>query len=186
MQSDWTRITTWIEHNAPDLLEHLEPAADRSELAETETRLSMRLPTLLRTFYTLQNGTTAFAIFPAIEPHQPAFGALPLDEIEFIEPDEDSDESEADFAADPGVRPEFWNPHWIPFAANDAGDYLMLDFAPARDGRPGQVLEWRHDTNERRVTAVSLEALLKQVADGLEAGKYAYDEELGVVRGAEG
>jgi cell wall assembly regulator SMI1 len=58
----------------------------------------------------------------------------------------------------------------------------MLDMAPARGGRVGQVIEWRHDTNERRLVAPSLEALLKQTAEGLEAGRFVYDGEAGVRR----
>ena len=183
MDAHWSRIVAWVERHAPELLDHLEPGADRAELAEAEQRLSMRLPTALRTFYALQNGTIGFAVFPALEPDQSAFGPLSLDEIEFIELDEDSDETEDDFDADPGVRPEFWNPMWIPFAAaGDRGDYLMLDMAPLRGGHAGQVIEWRHDTNERRIVAPSLDVLLKQVAEGMEAGRFSYDEEEGLRR----
>jgi len=177
VQKDWARILAWVERNAPDLLHHLNEGADRAELAETETRLMMRLPTALRTFYTLQNGTVGFAIFPALDDDQSAFGPLSLDEIEFVELVEDSDEmSEEDFDVDSGIRREFWNDLWIPFAAaSDRGDYLMLDLAPARGGRAGQVIEWRHDTNERRLFALSLDALLEQTADNMEAGRYVYD-----------
>jgi cell wall assembly regulator SMI1 len=186
VEQHWNRILAWVEQHAPDLLDHLEPGAERAELAEAETRLSMRLPTALRTFYTLQNGTVGFAIFPALEPDQSAFGPLAVDEIEFLEIDEDDDSGEMtedDFDADPGIRREFWNEMWIPFAAaGDRGDFLILDMAPDRGGRPGQVIEWRHDTNERRLVAPSLEHLLKQVAEGMEAGRYVYDEEAGVRR----
>jgi len=176
MQDDWQQILAWVEANAPDLLDYLEPPANRAELAETESRLSMRLPTALRTFYGLQNGTTAFGIFPALEHEQAAFGPLPLDEIEFLELEDDDADADEAFDVDAGVRAEFWNADWIPFAAvADRGDYLMLDMAPARGGRVGQVIEWRHDTNERRLVAPSLEALLKQTAEGLEAGRFVYD-----------
>jgi cell wall assembly regulator SMI1 len=187
MQESWNRILAWVEANAPGLLDHLNEGADRAELAEAEARLSMRLPTALRTFYTLQNGTSGFAVFPALEDDQSAFGPLTLDEIEFLEIEEDSAApAEADFEVDPGIRPEFWNDLWIPFAApGDRGDYLILDLAPARGGRAGQVIEWRHDTDERRLVAPSLEAFLRQLADGLEAGRYIYSEEQGVMRAAE-
>jgi len=182
MQNDWRRILAWVQENAPDLFDFLEPPAERAELAETETRLSMRLPAALRTFYGLQNGTPAFGVFPALEEEQSAFGPLALDEIEFLELDEDDDPEEG-FDVDAGVRAEFWNPNWIPFAAAaDRGDYLMLDMAPARGGRLGQVIEWRHDTNERRLVAPSLEALLSRTADGLEAGRFVYDGDAGVRR----
>ena len=184
MQEQWHRILAWLEANAPDLLDALEPPAERAELAEAEARLSMRFPTALRAFYALQNGTIAFGVFPALDDDQSAFGPLPLEEVEFIELDEDSEEmTQAAFEVDAGVRPEFWNANWIPFAAAaDRGDFLMLDLAPARGGRIGQVIEWRHDTNERRLVAASLEALLKQVADGLVNGTYVRSRELGVRR----
>ncbi len=188
MNDPWQRILAWVEAHAPDLLDFLEPAADRADLAEAERRLSMRLPAA-RAFYGLQNGTTAFAVFPALDAEQSAFGPLPLDEIEFLEPDEDEPrgrrrrgEPEEEFEADPGVRPEFWHPNWIPFAATlDRGDFLLLDFALARGGRIGQVIEWRHDTNEPSRRAI-LEHLLTQTADGLESGTYVWDEQSGIRR----
>ena len=139
MQESWSRILAWVEANAPALLDHLNEGADRGELGEAEARLSVRLPTALRTFYTLQNGTSGFAVFPALEDDQSAFGPLALDEIEFLEVDEDaSATTEDDFDADVGIRAEFWNDLWIPFAApGDRGDYLILDLAPARGGRAG-------------------------------------------------
>ena len=185
MDDSWQRILAWVEEQAPDLLDFLAPPADRAELTEAETRLAMRFPTVLRAFYALQNGTTAFAVLPALDADQSAFGPLPLEEIQFIEIDEDDDDApaEEDFEVDAGVRREFWNPGWLPFAAaGDRGDYLMLDLAPARGGRFGQVIEWRHDTNERRLAAPSLEALLRDVADGMEAGRYVYSRELGFRR----
>ena len=184
MQAHWQRILICVEANAADLLDFLEPPADCAELAEAETRLSMRLPTALRNFYALHNGTTAFGVFPALEEEQSAFGPLPLDEVEFLEVEDESDaDPEEEFDVDPGVRAEFWNPNWIPFAAAaDRGDYLMLDMSPARGGRIGQVIEWRHDTSERRIVAPSLEALLRQTADGLEAGSILYDGEAGLRR----
>jgi cell wall assembly regulator SMI1 len=195
MEADWQRILAWVETHAPDLLDLQAPPADRTDLADAERRLSMRLPTALRTFYTLQNGPPEFAVFPALDPELSAFGPLSLDEIEFVEIEDEDDAPKPakrrgrgepppeDFDADPGVRGEFWNPNWIPFAAaTDRGDYLMLDFAPARGGRPGQVIEWRHDTNERRLAAASLPALLKQTADAMEAGRTAWDENRGARR----
>ena len=177
LQSHWHRILGWVEAHAPELLDHLEPPAERADLAEAERRLSMRLPTALHAFYSLQNGTPGFAVFPALEPDQSAFGPLPVDEIEFLEvDDEDVGEAAEDFETDPAIRPEFWNPLWIPFAAaNDRGDLLMLDLAPTRAGHPGQVIEWRHDTDERRLVAPSLEAMLKRIADRMEAGELLYD-----------
>ena len=53
MQESWSRILAWVEANAPALLDHLNEGADRGELGEAEARLSVRLPTALRTFYTL-------------------------------------------------------------------------------------------------------------------------------------
>jgi cell wall assembly regulator SMI1 len=32
---------------------------------------------------------------------------------------------------DRGVRDDWWNPGWIPFADNGSGDLLCLDMAPA-------------------------------------------------------
>jgi FKBP-type peptidyl-prolyl cis-trans isomerase (trigger factor) len=55
-----------------ELLDALDPPADRDELAEAERRLSMRLPKAIRDFYLLQNGTTGFAVFPSLDAGAPA------------------------------------------------------------------------------------------------------------------
>src|SRR5438270_2154706 len=83
MQDDWQRILAWVRTHALDIMDELNPPADRAELAEAERRLSMRLPTVFRAFYALHNGTTGFRIFPALDADQSAFGPLSIDEVEF-------------------------------------------------------------------------------------------------------
>src|SRR5688572_7111294 len=95
VEQEWQRIVAWVEANAPDLMDELEPGVDRAELAEAERRLSMRLPAVVRAFFQLQNGTTGFRVFPALDGDQSAFAPLAIDEVEFYEVD-DEEEDEAD------------------------------------------------------------------------------------------
>jgi ankyrin repeat protein len=70
---------------------------------------------------------------------------------------------------DAGVRADWWNEKWIPFAGDGGGDFLCLDQAPDKGGIAGQVVLFRHDDPRRRRVAPSLTALLADVAEQWEA-----------------
>ncbi|CAA9390626.1 MAG: hypothetical protein AVDCRST_MAG64-1173 [uncultured Phycisphaerae bacterium] len=175
MKAEWSRIKKWFKANAPDKLDDLEDAADADDLNDAEERLGVKFPKELRAFYRLQNGTMEFGVFPALEPEEMPFGPVELDDLSV--PTSPDDVGSIKIEADPRVKPLYMSPKWFPFASNGGGDYLMLDYDPAAGGTAGQVIQWLHETSERRWVAASLEALLKQVADGLDSGRYVYDED---------
>jgi cell wall assembly regulator SMI1 len=70
------------------------------------------------------------------------------------------------------VRNLWWDPGWFPIASNGRGDHLMIDFCPAKNGTYGQLIEWLHDDEERKLLAPSFTAWLTSVADSLESGSY--------------
>jgi cell wall assembly regulator SMI1 len=81
----------------------------------------------------------------------------------------------------PGVRGDWWNVGWVPFASDCGGDYYCIDLAPARGGKKGQVIAMAHDSGARKLLAPSLREWLARFADQLEAGKYRYDEDEGLI-----
>ena len=38
------------------------------------------------------------------------------------------------YGSDDGIKNDWWNPKWIPFAHNGGGDHLCLDLDPASSG----------------------------------------------------
>jgi cell wall assembly regulator SMI1 len=74
----------------------------------------------------------------------------------------------ADFVvdrADHGVRADWWNPHWLPIAGDQAGNYSCLDLAPALGGTPGQVIGFWHEDSDRCIDAPDLAAFLLDHVD---------------------
>lgn len=51
----------------------------------------------------------------------------------------------------------------MPLTENDCGDYVCLDFAPARGGKKGQVIEWWARGGARRVLADSFTEWLESL-----------------------
>jgi cell wall assembly regulator SMI1 len=153
----------------------LEEAADSDDINDAEQRLGVKFPKELRAFYRLQNGTMEFGVFPAVEPEEMAYGPIELDDLYIPKTPEDVSSIKID--ADPRVKPLYMSEKWFPFASNGGGDYLMLDYDPAASGTAGQVIQWLHETSQRLWVAESLETLLKQIADGLDSGRYVYDED---------
>ncbi|WP_188825493.1 SMI1/KNR4 family protein [Brucella endophytica] len=74
--------------------------------------------------------------------------------------------------ADPGIRPTWWWPGWIPFMENGGGDYLCIDMDPAPGGTLGQVVAYYHDETFRIRRAGNIGHLFARIADGLESGTY--------------
>ena len=182
----WTRIEKWLAANAGETLEALSRGASAASIAEVERTTGVKLPAAVRASYRRLDGDDGSGIFPAIETEEMAYSPMPLSRVasewrsgsKFAR----SYPADAEFDADRGIRREYWNPGWIPIATNGGGDYHCIDLSPAAGGTVGQVIEWRHETDERRLLAPSWEHRLTELADGLESGKYAYDEGHGVVR----
>ncbi len=75
------------------------------------------------------------------------------------------------------VKEDIWNEKWIPFASDESGNFLCVDYDPAEGGDIGQVILWASDPPYVEVIAPSYRAWLEQFANDLEAGKYKWDTE---------
>jgi len=74
----------------------------------------------------------------------------------------------------PDVPPDFWQPTWLPFASNGAGDSLVWDSVT------GEILHYSHETRQTTPRAHSLFVLFQDIAYGLETGKYTYTAHRGI------
>ncbi len=184
----WERILKWLEVNAPETLETLNPGASFAAIEEIEQFLEVRFPEAVRDFLLRCNGqhTKSIAVFPDY------YFLLPLAEIRQNWEIEKKVLSENPALAEevayeefssivktgsPKVRACYWHLKWIPVAYCLTGDLYCLDFAPTAQGQSGQVIEFWHDADMRDLIAHSFEELLARYADDLEKGLYFYNTE---------
>ncbi|MFG2846659.1 SMI1/KNR4 family protein [Kitasatospora sp. NPDC048296] len=183
------RFRTYLERRAeirsrPD---QLPPPAPESAIEEVERRIGHRLPADLRALYRIADGDAVG--------HDPChligtYGWLSLESMVAVRerlrtPFWYSWELGWDwvvFDADPPntVRRCGGHPAWLPFATGEDGNYLAVDLAPARDGRPGQVIRIGADCRDGpEYVAESVTALIGRYLEQLESASYEYDVEEG-------
>ena len=179
MEAVWARITAWIEGNAPQLLEVLQPGASEAQIDELEAALSVQLPEDVKALYRLCNGQASFDYglingneFLSLERIQDEWriwkGLLDTGELSY-EPDRGR--------VDAQIRKVWWHPQWLPLTYNGAGDHDCLDLAPSEEGTRGQIITMWHDDDERKVIAPSLLAWFQDYAERLEAGQLVYSDD---------
>lgn len=182
MQDLWTRIETWLQANAPEVLPDLNPGATEAQIEATEACLGQRLPEEMKALYRLCNGQVEvgcgvwegceFLSLARIQTEWSCWKEL-LDDGHFI----DSDGQPLGCEPDPGVRNAWWLPEWIPLSYDGGGNHTCIDLNPAVGGQVGQIISMWHDDPERRVLAPSLRAWFEAYIEGLEAGDIVYSAE---------
>ncbi len=75
------------------------------------------------------------------------------------------------------IKPCWWNHRWIPFTDNECGDFIYLDFDPAKEGTSGQVVDWWHEPAKSTFQAASFREWLNEVADNVLTGVYKFGSE---------
>ncbi len=175
VEAAWERIETWLAGHAPVTFAALAPPAERAAVAAAEEAIEMPFPEPLRRSLLRHDGTTDYrTLLP------PFWRLLNVAEIANswrmrtdIHGDlwpSDQDEEEDDPDADHGP---WWHRRWIPFAADDCGDYLVVDERPTarRRGRIGNA-DHEDGCNFRQGPMwTSLPALLAMTATALETGE---------------
>ena len=158
----WSRIEAGVRDRYPSERRELPPGATLEEIKEVEDAVQLRLPKSVYESYLLHNGSARIWIselgflMPLIDrdarkPNS-GFGVLNLWRRMLVVAEELADER-----SDPvgPIRDDHWNVKWIPLTENDCGDFICLDFAPAKGGKKGQVIEWWARGGAQRVLANS-------------------------------
>lgn len=181
MEAIWTRITAWIESNAPHLLEVLQSGATEAQIDELEAALSVQLPDDVKALYRLCNGQASFdyglingSEFLSLERIRDEWGIWKslLDAGKLLK-DEDIERDRIDAQ----IRKVWWHPQWLPLTHNGGGDHDCLDLAPTEEGTKGQIISMWHDDDSRKVLAPNLRAWLQDYAERLETGQLVYSED---------
>ncbi|WP_240627653.1 SMI1/KNR4 family protein [Streptomyces scopuliridis] len=181
------RFRAYMERRAAILgrPEQLPPPASAAALDEAERRVGRPLPADLRALYAIADGDGL-----GIE-HRYLLGGnawLSLKHLVSVHADQRERPwygwelawDSVVFDADPSdtVRRCGGHPAWLPFASGEDGNYLAVDLAPARNGRPGQVIRIGRDYDEGPAyVADSITSLLGHHVDLLEQGAYETDDD---------
>jgi cell wall assembly regulator SMI1 len=172
----WARIEHWFTTNAPAGVWSLAPGASHEAITAAESVIGLRLTSEVLESYLLHDGNTGGWVFAD-------WSYLSLIEMtrtwQAIEVGLNGGYfSGTDFIGCPQgpIRPDWHHPMRVPVGDNQNGDYIFIDYAPARGGQVGQVIEYTRDNGPTRVLATSFGAWLDRVAGELEAGNYVWGE----------
>ena len=162
------RLEKWLHQHRRRYLEGLLPGAGAEELNATQAALGVPLPQDLRTLLSWHNGQSGEFI-GHLENNWDLMSAGRI--------------VEAKRAMDGGDRAQSgWQPAWVPFLEDDAGNYLILDTSqPA-----APVRECWQGNPDHSVAAPSLAAWLEQFVGGVEQGRYHEDPERGTFLATKG
>lgn len=176
------RFREYMERRAAILgrPERLPPPASAAALDEAERRIGRPLPADLRALYLIADGD-------GIDyEHRHLLGGnawLALEDLVAVHADQrepvwygwEQAWDSVVFDADPPdtVRRRGGHPAWLPFGTGEDGNYLAVDLAPARNGRPGQVIRVGRDYDRcPAYVADSVTSLLGRYLELLERGAY--------------
>lgn len=179
----WKRIGKWLQENAP-AWKPLKKGATAKQLEAAQAALGLELPEDVRESYRVHNGSDEAGFFPsneaagyylmtlseAVQDWKRWKSLAEAGEFERVRP-----------KADKGIRGDWWNAAWVPFASNGGGDHYCIDLAPAAGGKKGQVITMDHESGEHKLLGDSLRQWLGRFANDLEDGRYRYDEKEGLV-----
>lgn len=180
------RFHAYLERRAAILgrREQLPPPVSAAALDEAERRIGRSLPADLRALYLIADGDgigyehrylLGGDAWLSIEDLVAVHADLCDDLGELVRHDWELAWNSVVFDADPPgtVRRAGGHPAWVPFATGEDGNYLVVDLAPAGNGRPGQVIRVGRDYDEcPAYVADSVTSLLGRHLASLERGAY--------------
>jgi cell wall assembly regulator SMI1 len=187
MKNLWQDIESEIKKLSPEMFEKLNPGVDDSDIELLEKTIGAKLPQDFIDFFRIHNGQDEVGggliegeellSFERIISEWNIWKEL-YDSNTFCDTEGKAEESDAD----PGIKPIWWNPLWIPFTYDGSGNHYCIDLDPDEGGHYGQVIRMWHDDAERPLIADSFRDFVNEFAQGLKAGEYRFEEYTGIVR----
>jgi cell wall assembly regulator SMI1 len=171
-------LVGYLREHHPDIVKTLNLPAEQLALDRFERMVGRKLPQDFRVLYLSMNGQKAESL-PAL---LNGYELLPLEDVEINwKKMKSTNANRSDYLAEGNsegpIRSFWWYPMWIPFAKTVYGDYYCLDLFPSREGKIGQVIEFRQDDVRRRHLGFSLSDFIGEYEKGLRSGKYYWDPE---------
>jgi cell wall assembly regulator SMI1 len=167
MDELWERTRQQLAIVNPGVIDTLRAPAAFPEIQRLQRTISVPLEGLVQSLQ-IVNGQTS-----STPPFFERFSLFSVDEIishyqlmnEEVVPDlVDSGVDLNEGESIGPVKPQVWNPGWIPFAG-DGGNFLCVDTDPDEGGEVGQVFSWWRDGSANKWEAPSYRAWLETVLD---------------------
>ena len=176
MDKLWKKIEAWLKQNAPEMFADLEPGASEVAIKKAERALGVELPKDVAESYRVHNGMRG-SMGPLID----GWSLMSLDWIvqdwkTLKKLSDDGTFEGMEGKADVHIKPDWWNPRWIPVASNSSGDFVCVDMDPPRAGHRGQVISFYHAEPRRELLAKDFKSWMNQFAKDLKAGKYKVED----------
>jgi len=178
MKDIWQRIENWLQKNAPEIYQDLNPGATEEEIKEAEAYLRLDFPQTLKDSLKIHNGQKGAEGKWLVDGWQLLSLEKMMDNWDFWD-DLIGSGNFSEIKSNPGegIRDDWWNPGWIPVAGSGANDYYCLDCAPSEKGKYGQMLVLWHDMPDRELLAPNYRSWLEKFAQDLENDRYEVAEE---------
>jgi cell wall assembly regulator SMI1 len=184
IQEIWRQIHTWLEVNAPEILDLLQPGASDDEISELENFLSVKLPEDVKSSYRIHNGQSGYTHGLIANGWELLSLTRIMDEWtiwkELLDNDLLPNPEGQRSKPTRGICNVWWSPQWIPITSNGGGDNHCLDLNPAKSGKVGQIITMWHEIPNRKIVGTSFHSWIEEYADGLESGRFIFSKEHGI------
>ena len=161
---DWFEYERFMKEKDPESVKSLNPGATEAEVREIEKTLHVSLPLPYVKLLQIHNGQN--------DDIDPIFGrysfASTKEVLAFADKysGQDDEKKDVDIMPGKGVRKNWWNKKWVPFAIAPGGDALVIDLNPEASGRIGQIVSFYVNDKKRELEAQSFDAWLAKFIDG--------------------
>jgi cell wall assembly regulator SMI1 len=155
------RLARWLWANDQKVLDALAPGATDNQIAGCEAAVGAALPDGLRALLKWRNGNRDDAFDSVIA------GRLLLSTERIARHHEIMKDlvKQGAFSST-----DWWRTSWIPVLDNMSGDCTCIDPKGGFSGHPNQVLDFWHESPDRRILAPSFDGYLTAYVDALENG----------------
>lgn len=160
-----TRLDKWLRINRPRFYKSLRKGLSAECIESTEKAIGHALPHAFKEFYKWKNGQMSYA----------SESLMDLWHIQSLQ--NAATERETMNEGDYSQFLHWWNPMWVPFATNYAGDSLCLDLCGCFNGVSGQIVKFIHDDDSRIILFPSFDAWLEVTVLLFEESAYEYKED---------
>jgi molybdopterin molybdotransferase len=180
MKNTISKLISIAKEKNPNLIIELNKGAKKSEISTLEKIIDKELPSDFVKFYSHCNGFSinSIRLFNGLR-------LLSIAEIIVLWQSMNEINKSGAFIVDgkpifaetdKEIKNDWWNENWLPITDNLSGDYTILDLDPNKKGAYGQLFEFWHDPNFRKLIASSLENFIVKTTENINSNKSVYDE----------
>ena len=176
----WAKYEEWLEGKFPEGTRALNSAATEDEIAELEAAVGAKLPSDYRALLKTHNGQVPDSA-GLLWGEEFLSTSRSLEEWQVMKNllDEGHFHHRSESSPTDAIKPDWWNPLWVPITSDGSGNLTCIDLSPGPAGTVGQVIDFDHETVHRCVIAASLRAAIQNYVSDVLAGAYAYSDDYG-------